>query len=461
MKKLVNSLLLLLVFSLLYWSCGNNSNPLNSIPSDKPTAEIISPINNSDVSDSTVIEVKTSDDKGITHVQIFVDNVLAANIINAPYRFVWNTQSLPDSSAHTIYARVFDTDSNMVATKLISVISKVLAPTNLNVLQITNNTVMLTWDDNSRIESGFEIEQQISDGSFMKVSSVGASVTRDTIFNLVDGLVYTYRVRAVSKSKSSVYTAEITVIVGPNSPNMSLVQGGIFTMGDSVYASPMHAVTVNSFFISKTEVTQKQYKAIMESNPSNFSVVGENAPVEGITWFDCISYCNKLSVIDGKTPCYSIGGNTNPSDWMSGIVDCDFKANGYRLPTEAEWEFAAKGGEKSLGYTYCGDNAIDDAAWYLSNSGNTTHRVSTKIANELGLYDMSGNVWEWCWDWYGNYSSTVQSNPIGIPGGSYRVLRGGSYFCSYAFNCLPVFRADSDPDNKYYDVGFRVAASAY
>lgn len=222
-------------------------------------------------------------------------------------------------------------------------------------------------------------------------------------------------------------------------PNFVLVEGGTYTMGSSSGKPdelPLHSVTLSSYYISKTEVTQWQWNAVMGKNPSYFSSVGDNAPVEQVTWYDCISYCNKLSIKEDKTPCYSIGGNTSPSDWSSGTIVCDFSTKGYRLATEAEWEFAARGGNKSAGYTYSGGNTLNDVAWNYYNSNNTTyvigvgtnttHVVGTKAANELGLNDMSGNVWEWCWDCYGLYESSSQTNPTGAASGSYRVLRGGS-----------------------------------
>ena len=131
-------------------------------------------------------------------------------------------------------------------------------------------------------------------------------------------------------------------------------------------------------------------------------------------------------------------------------------ATDYRLPTEAEWEYAARGGNKSNNYTYSGSNTLDNVAWYSSNSGSNTHQVGTKAANELGLYDMSGNVWEWCWDWYGTYSSSAQTNPYGATTGTYRVLRGGSwnYFDDF---CRVSNRNYSSPDNRNYLIGFRVA----
>ncbi len=243
--------------------------------------------------------------------------------------------------------------------------------------------------------------------------------------------------------------------ISAQSAGMVLVTGGTFTMGETGYATPVHQVTVSSFYMGKTEVTQGQWKAVMGSNPSYFTSVGDNGPVEQVTWYDCISYCNKLSIKEGKTPVYSIGGNTSPSSWTSGTIERNTSAKGYRLPTEAEWEYAARGGNQSHIYTYSGSNTVGDVAWYDANSGSTTHQVSTKTANELGISDMSGNVWEWCWDWYGAYSSTAQTNPTGASSGSSRLLRGGSW--NYSYNlCRVSYRYYYYPDYNLINIGFRV-----
>ena len=192
---------------------------------------------------------------------------------------------------------------------------------------------------------------------------------------------------------------------------MVRVEGGTFQMGSNDGSSaekPVHEVTVSRFSIGATEVTQELWEAVMGSNPSYFK--GSKRPVEKVSWNDCQTFITKLNQLTGKT---------------------------FRLPTEAEWEYAARGGNKSKGYTYSGSNTIDNVAWYTVNcydKGESspdygTHDVATKAPNELGIYDMSGNVWEWCQDWYGSdyYSSTPSNNPTGPSSGSKRVKRGGSW----------------------------------
>ena len=211
---------------------------------------------------------------------------------------------------------------------------------------------------------------------------------------------------------------------------MIFVEGGTFQMGSSSGESdekPVHSVTLSAFNIGKYEVTQAQWKAVMGNNPSNFSGC-DNCPVENVSWNDVQDFIRKLNVQTGKN---------------------------YRIPTEAEWEYAAKGGKYSKVYTYSGSNDLNAVAWYADNNGSKTHIVGGKQANELGVYDMSGNVWEWCLDWYGNYNSYSETNPTGASSGQYRVLRGGSWG-DFANICRTVFRGANFPDRRYYYGGFRL-----
>ena len=211
-----------------------------------------------------------------------------------------------------------------------------------------------------------------------------------------------------------------TFTVNGVSFDMVEVVGGTFTMGGTAEQgsdanedeNPAHQVTLSSYMIGKTEVTQELWEAVMGSNPSEFK--GSNLPVEDVSWEDCQAFITKLNALTGKT---------------------------FRLPTEAEWEYAARGGINSQGFKYSGSNTVDDVAWYRDNSSDKPHPVATKAPNELGIYDMSGNVWEWCSDWDSSYTSASQTNPTGPDSGSYRMDRGGSWgnevwYCrvSYRFN---------------------------
>ncbi|MDR2143430.1 MAG: formylglycine-generating enzyme family protein [Treponema sp.] len=237
-------------------------------------------------------------------------------------------------------------------------------------------------------------------------------------------------------------------------PRMVAVAGGTFVMGSSEGAfrqnERVHEVSLRSFFISETEVTQELYQAVMNQNPSTFK--GNEYPVESVSWFDAVKFCNALSEQYGLAPVYAINGDT---------VIWDRESRGFRLPTEAEWEYAARGGQSGiLGELdkagYAGGFTAGDVAGYSANSGRRTQPVRKKLPNELGIYDMSGNVWEWCWDWYGDYPSDPVYNPEGPSAGRNRVFRGGAFV--NPVNQLRVsFRVGNPPSTKGNSVGFRIA----
>ncbi|MDP7610975.1 MAG: formylglycine-generating enzyme family protein, partial [Nitrospinaceae bacterium] len=210
---------------------------------------------------------------------------------------------------------------------------------------------------------------------------------------------------------------------------MVYVAGGTFQMGSNSGDSdekPIHTVTVSSFYMDKTEVTQAEYRKVMGKNPSKFSGC-DDCPVENVSWHDANEYAKKV---------------------------------GKRLPTEAEWEYAARGGNKSKGYRYSGSNTISSVGWYDDNSRSKTHPVAQKQPNELGLYDMSGNVWEWCSDWYSDsyYRSSPKNDPQGPNSGSRRVLRGGSWYNDDSV-CRVANRVRNYPDDRFDNNGFRLVFS--
>ena len=219
--------------------------------------------------------------------------------------------------------------------------------------------------------------------------------------------------------------------------DMVKVEAGTFMMGATSEMKdpyddekPVHQVTLtNDYYMGKYEVPQALWEAVMGSNPSKYK--GDNLPVEKVSWNDCQEFISKLNSMTGRK---------------------------FRLPTEAEWEYAARGGKRSRGYQYSGNSNISDVAWYDGNSGSKTHPVGTKQANELGIYDMSGNVYEWCLDWYGSYSSSSQTNSTGADSGSFRVFRGGGWN-SDAGCCRSSFRCYVTPDSRYFYLGLRLALS--
>jgi len=239
-------------------------------------------------------------------------------------------------------------------------------------------------------------------------------------------------------TQDGMQTASCIVIVSPIKIEMVFVQGGTFTMGctedegECEYGeTPVHSVTLGNFHIGKYPVTQKQWKMIMEDNPSSFK--NDEAPVENVSWNDVQVFIERLNA--------ATDGN-------------------YRLPTEAEWEYAARGGSKGKNYKYSGSNTINEVAWYYENSSNSTHPVGGKLPNELGLYDMSGNVWEWCNDWYNldYYAISPQNDPQGPATGAYRVLRGGAWL-NPADACRVAYRNNENPDSRRNGVGFRLVST--
>ena len=236
-----------------------------------------------------------------------------------------------------------------------------------------------------------------------------------------------------NKQLSETQKAIIDNILG----NMIHVAGGTYIMGATPEQTscasedeyPAHQVEIESFSICKYEVTQEEWEAIMGKNPSRKNK-GKKYPVENVSWDDCQRFIKKLNL----------------------MTNMDF-----RLPTEAEWEFAARGGNYSKGYKYSGSNNVNEVAWYNGNSNMTTHEVGTKLCNEIGIHDMSGNVFEWCSDWFGSYTSTPQNNPVGPSkpkAGAARIARGGSVYTD-SIDCRNTSRGKSGYDN-FYANGFRL-----
>ena len=251
---------------------------------------------------------------------------------------------------------------------------------------------------------------------------------------------------------------------------MKNIPAGSFSMGctsgdTDCYGTetPVRTVTLSAFQMSETEVTQVLWQAVMGSNPSAFSSCAQ-CPVENVSWYDAAVFCNRLSEANGLVPCYyadagftQVYGKSG-STWSlpnSGEVYWNPAAKGYRLPTEAEWEYAARGG--SATNIYSGSNNVDEVAWYDGNNSPWGPKpVKGKLPNEYGLYDMSGNVWELAWDWYGDYPSSAETNPTGPSGASTRVFRGGCWSIN-ARLCSVSYRVNGTPSDRGSYLGFRLA----
>lgn len=354
-------------------------------------------------------------------------------------------------------------------------------------LSIDKKSVTLTWKDpddkdfdhveicfvsNDGTKSDiFKVKKDVQTKDFAVDPSMAYYeyyiVTVDTLGNKSSEIPIKVYVAAVSKIPEGFVEILAASITGSEP----------WTPASDVFVSG-RKLEIASFYISDHEVTRGEYKAVMGIDPSEAKAYDKdgneltgddnvkNNPVNCVSWYDALVYCNTLSIKEGLTPCYAIGGKTHPSEWGAvptendstwDAATCDFKADGFRLPTEAEWEWAARGGEN---YTYAGSDTIGDVAWYTGNTRDSGSRdVKTKNKNGYELYDMSGNIYEWCWDWYESISSDTPSSGSGAAFGSTRCLRGGSWFydsskaqVAQRFNHEPKYRF------KYY--GFRVVCNA-
>ncbi len=258
---------------------------------------------------------------------------------------------------------------------------------------------------------------------------------------------------------------KVEIKKAPELGTMIEIPGGKFMMGSEDFEeseSPVHSVKIDSFLLCAHPLTQLEWSSLTGKNPSQNP--GERFPVENVSWYAAIAYCNKLSISSGLEAVYSISGSANPEDWGKiprvqdsswDSVEMKKDADGYRLPTEAEWEYAAMGGENGKGISET--MPLYECAWYAENSGGATHEVMKKSPGPFGLYDMLGNVWEWCWDWFSEYPVASQENPLGPKFGSGHVRRGGGWNNAASY-CREKSRGHSEY-GKYPFLGLRLARS--
>lgn len=470
------------LFLFLIISCKENST--EPTDSEKPTVAILYPGNGAEIKADTLYKIiaDASDNKGVTKVEFYIDGQNTSSDSSSPYEYNWNTTGL--SGDHTIMAKGYDAANNIGTSSVISVKIKGIAnhapafpsnPNPLNTATGISTSPTLNWicsdPDGDALTYDVYFGTSNNPTTTIATNQTATSISRS---GLVNSTTYYWKIVA-KDSKGAITTGPEWSFTTYSIISQDLVQvtGGTFTMGSNNAndngASPPHSVTLGSFSIDKYEIAYENWTDVrnwglthgytdLPTGQNGYHPNGTNNPSTMVNWYDILKWCNARSEKDGLLPLYYTD-NTQVTVYRTGQLGLapdavKWTANGYRLPTEAEWEFAARGGISSQGYTYSGSNIVDNVAWYSSNSGNATHTVGTKSANELGIYDMSGNVWEWCWDWYGSYSSTAQTDPKGVTSGSYRVLRGGSLDGNSTFVGVAVRNGDV-PNLRGDNIGFR------
>lgn len=308
---------------------------------------------------------------------------------------------------------------------------------NVHARLTTGESVIITYDLlYSDLTKEFTVELFVTTNNGQSYTPVTKNIEGETGENIKPGKNKTVTWYPFKNNPGyNVRNAQFKVTSSLAPKGMVFVKGGTFQMGNNnglKDEKPMHRVTVGDFYIGRYEVTQKQWKDIMGTNPSGLK--GDNLPVGQVSWNDIQEFLEKLNQKTGKN---------------------------YRLPTEAEWEYAARGGNKSKGYRYSGSFDIGSVAWYKKNSNRKIYPVGQKQSNELGIYDMSGNVAEWCSDWYDSnyYSSSPENNPKGPEDGKYRICRGGASDGIKDGNCRISSRSRMSPDYRWYNKGFRIVCS--
>jgi formylglycine-generating enzyme len=428
---------------LLLSSCKkNNPTDQGELPDVPQKVDLAAPGNLHLVSISETAATLTWTDNSTTETSFLIEQsidsvnftlaiTVAANIDSAVVSGIFLTENTYYFRVRAKNADTTTAPSNVVHQSLLQ------APTDLRILTFAPGSVSLQWSDNSANETGFVIEERIDGAPYAPIDSVTANITTKLIAaNLDSNSTYSFRVTARTGLKRSAYSNAAARTLG----NWVFVVGGTYQMGRNDATQderPVHTVTLSNFYIAKYEVTVREYRIYTTAANKPFPTAPANGwndanPIVNVSWNDASAYCQWLDSTSGKK---------------------------VRLPTEAEWEYAARGGANTRHMPYSGSSTIGEVAWYYLNSSNRTYPVGTKLPNELGIYDMSGNAWEWVYDWQGSYSYLPQINPKGPTlGGSYKVFRGGSWFdYGNGMNeCRVETRYFYTPTRNESDGGFRI-----
>jgi len=432
-----------------------------------PTVNLTYPANNSEFDDGTELIIKgdASDNDSISKVEFLIDGTIECVDTETPYEFLWNTAG--KVGIHTIMLKAYDPSNNIGSSSLIEITIKALnnppvinSITALDISIIQKDSVLLTCNatDNDSDNLTYtwssyegEIIENFEDATWISTENIGSFYISCMVSDGED----------TDKDSLLIYVL----------PDFVYVEGGTFLMGSDSHSTelPIHSVTIDNFYIGKCEVTQYEWKEFMNLETVSFAGVGNFYPVYYASWYEALIYCNKKSMAEGLNPCYKINNSSNPDYWGEiptesnsawNSVTCDWNANGYRLPTEAEWEYAARGGIHSTDdYIYSGSNNIDEVAW-CGNYQDSTHPVASKAPNQLGVFDMSGNVCEMCWDWHDSeyYAYSPSTNPTGPTTGTNKMCRGGTWLDSAWFSrvALRYYFIHTPYYEDYPSTGFRI-----
>ncbi len=434
----LHTILILLLVSSCKKESPVEAPPTNGTPIDKPPSapanlQLIS-MTESAVKlqwiDSSTSETSFVIEQGTDTSNFAVVKTVEANIDSATIAGTF-------LASKTYYFRVKSKNSTYISVASNVVLRSLFPPpTNCTINSFSSTTVSISWIDNSDNESAFIIEQSIDSLSYFPIDSTGANSTNRTISRNFDSTkTYSFKVFAKTSKNSSAYSNAESRTLG----QWVFVLGSTFQMGrNGPYNDerPIHNVILSNYYIGKYEVTVKEYRKFTTATNRTFPTApawgwNDDAPMVKVSWNDAKDYCMWLDTTTGKT---------------------------IRLPTEAEWEYAARGGINSQRFIFSGSNTLDHVGWYYLNGNSRTAVIGLKKSNELGIFDMSGNAWEWCSDWQGSYSSAIQRNPTGPANGNNKIFRGGSWF-DYGLSdseCRVETRYDYTPNSKVDDGGFRI-----